>query len=148
MSTGVFPGGKGGRCVRLTALPPSCAVVMKSGNLNFREPCGPLQACHGTALFLTYICIYIRVHAQVCVRNAIDNFSWAHLFWVEGRLQRHTDGVAEVSDAEHDERQPLSFREVPHRHCCRFVSSAVALYLPIKCYTNTTDPSCYVLFVW
>jgi hypothetical protein len=23
-----FPGGKGGRCVRLTTLPPSCAVVM------------------------------------------------------------------------------------------------------------------------
>ena len=23
---------------------------MKSGNLNFLEPCGPLQACNGTAL--------------------------------------------------------------------------------------------------
>jgi len=33
-----------GRCVRLTTLPPSCAVVMKSGNLNFLEPSGPLQA--------------------------------------------------------------------------------------------------------
>jgi hypothetical protein len=40
-------GGKGGRCVRLTALPPSCAVVTKSGNLNFLEPFGPLQACNG-----------------------------------------------------------------------------------------------------
>ena len=47
---GIFPGGKGGRCVRLTTLPPSCAVVMKSGNLNFLEPSGPLQACNGTAL--------------------------------------------------------------------------------------------------
>ena len=46
----LFPGGKGGRCVRLTTLPPSCAVVMKSGNLNFLEPSGPLQACNGTAL--------------------------------------------------------------------------------------------------
>jgi len=46
----VFPGGKGGRCVRLTTLPPSCAVVMKSGNLNFLEPAGPLQACNETAL--------------------------------------------------------------------------------------------------
>ena len=46
---GVFPGGKGGRCVRLTTLPPSCAVIMKSGNLNFLEPSGPLQACNGTA---------------------------------------------------------------------------------------------------
>jgi len=30
MSTGVFPGGKDGRCVRLTTFPPSCAVIMKS----------------------------------------------------------------------------------------------------------------------
>jgi hypothetical protein len=45
-------GGKGGRCGRLTTLPPSCAVVMKSGNLNFLEPSGPLQACNGTALAL------------------------------------------------------------------------------------------------
>ena len=29
-----FLGGKGGRCGRLTTLPPSCAVVMKRGNLN------------------------------------------------------------------------------------------------------------------
>jgi len=42
--------GKGGRCVRLTNLPPSFAVVMKSGNLNFQEPSGPLQACNGAAL--------------------------------------------------------------------------------------------------
>jgi len=41
--------GKGGRCVRLTTLPQSC-VVMKSGNLNFLELFGPLQACNGTAL--------------------------------------------------------------------------------------------------
>ena len=45
--------GKGGRCVRLTTLPLSCAVVTKSGNLNFLEPSGPLQACNGTA-FIEY----------------------------------------------------------------------------------------------
>ena len=52
-----FLGGKGGRYVRLTTLPPSSAVVMKSGNLNFLEPSGPLQACNGTALpsSITYI---------------------------------------------------------------------------------------------
>jgi hypothetical protein len=43
--------GKGGRCVRLTTLTPSCAVVMKSGNLNFVEPSGTLQACNGTDLY-------------------------------------------------------------------------------------------------
>jgi hypothetical protein len=41
MSTKCIPWGKGGRCVRLTTLTPSCAVVMKSGNLNFLEPSGP-----------------------------------------------------------------------------------------------------------
>ena len=46
----MFPGGKGGQCVRLTTLPPSCAVVMKSGNLNFLEPSGPVQAYNRTAL--------------------------------------------------------------------------------------------------
>jgi hypothetical protein len=28
----------------MTTLPPPCAIVMKSGNLNFLEPPGPLQA--------------------------------------------------------------------------------------------------------
>ena len=43
MSTRCNSWGKGGRCERLTNLTPSCAVVMKSGNLNFLEPSGPLQ---------------------------------------------------------------------------------------------------------
>ena len=50
---GAFPGGKGSRCIRLTTLLLSCAIVMKSGNLNFLEPSGPLQACNGTALPLS-----------------------------------------------------------------------------------------------
>ena len=45
-----FPGGKCGRCIGLTTLPPSCAVVMKSGNLNFLKPSGPPHACNGTVL--------------------------------------------------------------------------------------------------
>ena len=50
-----FLGVKSGWCVRLTTLPPSCAVVMKSGNLNFLVPSGPLQACNGTDLpYFTY----------------------------------------------------------------------------------------------
>jgi len=31
-------------------LPPSCAVVTNSGNLNFLEPSEPVQACNGTVL--------------------------------------------------------------------------------------------------
>jgi hypothetical protein len=45
-------GRKNGRCVRLATLPPSYAVVMKSGNLNFLEPSGRLQACKKTNLLL------------------------------------------------------------------------------------------------
>ena len=36
-------------------LPPSCAVVMKYGYLNFLEPSGPVQACNGTDLPLLYL---------------------------------------------------------------------------------------------
>jgi hypothetical protein len=38
-----------------STLPPSCAVVMKSGKLNFLEPSGPLQACNGTALPFLFV---------------------------------------------------------------------------------------------
>jgi hypothetical protein len=44
--------------VRLMTLPPSCAVVMKSRNLNFLEPSGPLQAYNGTALPLPFLYLY------------------------------------------------------------------------------------------
>jgi hypothetical protein len=35
---------------------------MKSGNLNFLEPSGPLQACNGTALPLFYYYYYYHHH--------------------------------------------------------------------------------------
>jgi len=41
-------------------LPPSCAVVTKSGNLNFMEPSGPVQACNGTALCYFVLDVYTR----------------------------------------------------------------------------------------
>jgi len=52
---------QGGRCVRLTTLPPSCAVIMKSGNLNFLEPSGSLQACNGSDLPFTVFLKYIVI---------------------------------------------------------------------------------------
>ena len=39
-------------------LPPSCAIVMKTGNLNFLEPSGPLQACNGIAVPFTHLGSY------------------------------------------------------------------------------------------
>jgi len=38
-------------------LPPSCAVVTKSGNLKFLEPSGPLRACNGTTV--PSLCTYM-----------------------------------------------------------------------------------------
>jgi hypothetical protein len=67
---GVFPRGKGGRCVRLTTLPPSCAVVMKSWNLNFLETSGQLQACNGTAsLFGDLYLAKLTAVSVYCLHN-------------------------------------------------------------------------------
>ena len=49
MSTRSISWGERRPVLKADNLPPSCAVVMKSGNLNFLEPSGPVQACNGTA---------------------------------------------------------------------------------------------------
>jgi hypothetical protein len=38
----MFPGGKGGRCVGLTTLPPHVPIVLKSGSLKLLEPSRPV----------------------------------------------------------------------------------------------------------
>ena len=78
----VLPGGKGGRCVRLTTLVPSCAVVMKSGNLNFLEPSGPLQACNGIAVPFIWVIFYRECTWQsrrLITSRAMPVFSLVHL---------------------------------------------------------------------
>jgi len=48
-------------------LPPSCAVVMKSGNLNFLETSGPVQAYNGTDLRL-----HFTVHTKLKILDKIN----------------------------------------------------------------------------
>ena len=49
----IYCGGKGGRCVGMTTLPPLRVLsVMKHGSLGLLEPSGPVQACNGIALSL------------------------------------------------------------------------------------------------
>jgi len=49
-------GGKGGRCVGLSTLPPiHVPIVLKSGSLNLLEPLGPVHACNGIALPFTML---------------------------------------------------------------------------------------------
>jgi hypothetical protein len=50
MSTRNISWGKGGRCVGLTTLPPSCAECLK-----FLETSGPVQTYNGIALPFTFI---------------------------------------------------------------------------------------------
>ena len=70
MSTRRIPGGTCGRCVRMTTLPPPCAVVMKSGNFNFLESSGPLQACNGTdlPLPLPYFQTFTELLGQIAIK--------------------------------------------------------------------------------
>ena len=42
-------------------LPPSCAVVKKSGSINFLEPSGPVQTCDGAALLLSTNYIFVHL---------------------------------------------------------------------------------------
>ena len=65
-------------------LPPSCAVVMKSGSLNFLEPSGPLQACNGTALplhawaYTAYTIINTPVRIRTRARARTHTHSLTH----------------------------------------------------------------------
>ena len=77
MSTRSISWGKGGRCLRLTTLPPSCAFVMKSGKINFLEPSGPHQACNGTFRSTLYIQFFGKMHRLCCLLST----------GVTGRLQ-------------------------------------------------------------
>jgi len=42
--------GKGGWCIGLTTLPPSCADCLEIWGLSLLEPPEPVQACNGIAL--------------------------------------------------------------------------------------------------
>jgi len=119
-----FPGGKGSQCVRLTTLPLFCAVVTKSGNLNFLEHSGLLQACNGTALpssdwlylisavmyiyIYIYIYIYTHTHLELCTRQrqlAYSTQYWNRLWCVDEKCvcegkrvkwTRYRPGVAQT----------------------------------------------------
>jgi len=62
-------------------LPPSCAVFMKSGNLNFLEPSGPVQACNGSALPFTHTVEpnYISPSSTVGIQLNVSNLYVDHL---------------------------------------------------------------------
>ena len=65
-------------------VPPSCAVVTKSGNLNFLEPSGPVQACNGTDLPLPLPlsqCPPLPSQSSHCINRGLL-FLWSYPFAV------------------------------------------------------------------
>jgi len=73
---GYFLGVKSGRCVRLTTLPPSCAIVTLSRNLTFLEPSGHFQPVMGLIyLKLRLLKWSIKIHR--CVVNTV--VVWLHI---------------------------------------------------------------------
>ena len=60
-------------------LPPSRAVVTKSGNLNFLEPSGPVQAYNGTALPLPFTAVILVIVLEKCNFVTVD----AVVMWVQ-----------------------------------------------------------------
>jgi len=81
---------------RADNLAPSCAVVMKSGNINFLEPSGPLQACSGTAA-LTVFCENCAEHLGSKNPENISESCWEILTPQEGscsiKMMVHICGV-------------------------------------------------------
>jgi hypothetical protein len=85
ISTRLFPGGKGGRCVRLTTLPSSWAIVVKSGNLNFLEPSRPFLPCNGTALPLPSVPEERNLQENCCEKRKIGVLSGIGTWLVQTR---------------------------------------------------------------
>ena len=71
---GTFPGGKGGRCVGLTALPPSCAVVIKNlGTLTSWNPLGHSRPVMGL-LYLYLVAVHCDVTPCRWVAKGVSTF--------------------------------------------------------------------------
>jgi hypothetical protein len=63
----INPGGKGGRCVRLT-------MSRNLGGLKLLEPFGPVQACNGTALTLLWVKMFtIWLAVSIGSRIPLEN---------------------------------------------------------------------------
>ena len=82
VSTRSISWGKGGQCVRLTTLPPSCAVVMKSGNLNFPQPSRPLQAYAGTTLLIRSVTFRSSVQQTLTIAQMRDGVRPAQIIYI------------------------------------------------------------------
>jgi hypothetical protein len=55
-------------------LPLSCADVKKCGGLNLLEPCGPVQACNGTAFTQLLVHYFFLVYVEIMYFMTMAHF--------------------------------------------------------------------------
>jgi len=92
---------------------------MKSGDLNFLEPSGPLQACNRTALPLLCSQVYLGPGTVDVVPLAV-NFLWLHS-QLSSRIRKQSWNYRPV------QYHPL-MSSISKRHCCQlqFLSASIA----------------------
>jgi len=81
----MFPGGKGGRCVGLTNLPPSCAECLEIWEL---QPPGTLTDCFTVAFTKIIFC------AQTSMFSVLS--SYVVSFWVRCLLHKMKEGKTRI----------------------------------------------------
>jgi hypothetical protein len=73
-----FLRGKGGRCIVLTTLPPSCADCLEIWEPQLLEPSGPVQACNGIALPFLFEKLAFLLHKLAAVQ--IKDELYIHIY--------------------------------------------------------------------
>ena len=65
-------------------LPPSCAIVTKSGNLHFLEPSGSLWACNGTDFKKRFISVLSKLS---CLLFTVSKYGGASVLVKQSNLK-------------------------------------------------------------
>ena len=118
----------------LTTLPPSCAVVMKSRNLYFPEPSGPLEAWNGTDLPL-----------QICATHFLFLFVSSTLSRAKVKNEWSYTSTPPLSLRDAD-RDNINFPLLHFNISCLIVShvthfpSSYPSSHKIPCHKNTEQP--------
>ena len=152
-----IPGGKGGRCVRVTTLPPSCAECLVIWSLNRPEPSGPHRAVIGIADPEWFCLNYINT-VNLMPYSAFHYDSWPTYCELLSCLICMTVGVAlyclitvwmsYFSSVEtHGDITPFLINTKPlHRLQSRAVSFACVAAILFKCLLLTV--SCNLVFAF
>jgi len=118
----MFPGGKGGRCLGLTTLPPSCADCLEIWE---PQPPGTLRACPGLywgcftfTVTFTYNVTLLRIHVtsvvvetQLCVPVV-----WLLMLHVAVTSTKQLNDAMEKQDSVPFAR--FSNYEISNSYCC------------------------------